>query len=534
MKKKISLSITILLLLFEYSYSQLASIKIRTDDNKTDICLGDSIRLFADSEVISGPVMLTTQWSPADLTKNLGQGNNYVKPIETTKFIATVTDITNRIVKKDSITIKVFECDTLLKDIYISFKPAINNALIDSIVITNLKTKQTIKLFESESLLISSKNITVLPNFPNDMKEGYLYPNPCNGDANLVFSNYQKEEVEVTIHNVFGQLLAFQRQEILSGTHRFHVKFPTSGIYYVSLLSSIKRISCKVVCTIEKSQICGINYEGYELTNSFNNNMPIKSTTTEKIITYTFGDRLRYSVFSGKNNTIITDSPTTDKIYRVEFFECTDPDKNSYPIVKIGKQWWMAKNLAYLPYVSNPITCFPAIYVSNYYGTDVVAAKKSVNYKIYGALYNWYSAMSSYSSDDSNPNGVLDICPVNWHLPSDDEWEQLAKYISDTKGPFEKSGNNWFHMAKYLGSTSNWYNDGNGTDDFGFSGLPGGYAIPTPGNVFGGLTYYGHWWSCTNKTGDFTWQRHISHGMGQFMNGGGDRSIGFSVRCIKD
>jgi len=50
-----------------------------------------------------------------------------------------------------------------------------------------------------------------------------------------------------------------------------------------------------------------------------------KNATTEKIMNYTLGDILYYSVHSG-SNTIVTDSPAADKVYAVEFFECKDQD----------------------------------------------------------------------------------------------------------------------------------------------------------------------------------------------------------------
>ena len=52
------------------------------------------------------------------------------------------------------------------------------------------------------------------------------------------------------------------------------------------------------------------------------------------------------------------------------------------------------------------------------------------------------------------------------------------------KGPFEMNGydfdsysmfTSWENVGKYLKSTEYWNDNGTGTDDFGFSALPGGF-----------------------------------------------------------
>ena len=76
----------------------------------------------------------------------------------------------------------------------------------------------------------------------------------------------------------------------------------------------------------------------------------------------------------------------------------------------------------------------------------------------YGRLYNWETAMKAYSK--------------GWHLPSNAEWEKLFRYIDDDTGfgnPYESPS-----AGKHLKAASGWNEDGNGTDNYGFSALPGG------------------------------------------------------------
>jgi len=108
-----------------------------------------------------------------------------------------------------------------------------------------------------------------------------------------------------------------------------------------------------------------------------------------------------------------------DYFYTINFHPCIDPDGMSYPVVEIGEQSWMAKNLAYLPAVNTPIANqnvdFKAYYVNEYMGGNVEEAKATENYSKYGVLYNW--------------NAAETVCPNGWHLPEDAEWKELESYL---------------------------------------------------------------------------------------------------------
>lgn len=122
----------------------------------------------------------------------------------------------------------------------------------------------------------------------------------------------------------------------------------------------------------------------------------------------------------------------------VSYFK--DPrDNQSYPIVTIGQQVWMASNLNYDSYDSycyddNPSNC-----------------------KKYGRLYSWEAS--------------LKVCPSGWHLPSYEEFETLFAAV----GEFVREGDDWtwFNVSLNLKSRTGW-KSGYGTNAFGFSILPAG------------------------------------------------------------
>ena len=164
-------------------------------------------------------------------------------------------------------------------------------------------------------------------------------------------------------------------------------------------------------------------------------------------------------------------------------------DKKTYKTVKIGKQTWMAENLNY---EAEGNKC---------YDNDPANCTK------YGRLYNWQTAMKS--------------CPSGWHLPNDDEWQKLV----DIAGGGEAAGAS-------LKATSGWKDDGNGTDEFGFSALPGGYG-DSRGN-FGNVGGHGRWWSATEYNATSAYGRDMYYSYGNVSRGYIEKSGLFSLRCIQD
>ncbi len=213
-----------------------------------------------------------------------------------------------------------------------------------------------------------------------------------------------------------------------------------------------------------------------------------------------------------------------------EFKEYTDPrDGHVYKTVQIGTQTWFAENLAYLPKV-DPVTAGtpeegptkPHYYVPDFKGTDVNLAKKSDYYKKYGVLYNWAAART--------------ICPPGWHLPTDEEWKKLERYLGM---PEEKLDEVMFREEGKVGdrlkSSKQWHDPG--ADKLGFGALPGGFRF---GNNAGGPANFGYindeayFWTATLYDNELAYRRQIvggTHGVVRYMN---YMEHGYSVRCVKD
>jgi uncharacterized protein (TIGR02145 family)/uncharacterized repeat protein (TIGR02543 family) len=189
-------------------------------------------------------------------------------------------------------------------------------------------------------------------------------------------------------------------------------------------------------------------------------------------------------------------------------------DGKTYKKVEIGTQTWMGQNLNY----DVPNTT-----------SDVCYNNSADNCAKYGRLYNWATAMGIeakyndqyWGEDDEKHQGV---CPVGWHVSSDAEWTTLTNFVggASTAGTKLKSETGW---NSYSGVPV-------GTDQYGFSALPGG-----AGNS-GGVFYYagnsGDWWSATE------YGAYDARGRGMGYNNENvywenlDKALLFSVRCAQD
>ncbi|HBH49701.1 MAG TPA: hypothetical protein DDX98_13740 [Bacteroidales bacterium] len=204
----------------------------------------------------------------------------------------------------------------------------------------------------------------------------------------------------------------------------------------------------------------------------------------------------------------------------------TDIDGNEYKTVQIGNQIWMAENLKTTKY--NDGTEIPLV-TENYdwasynldtpgycwYDNDIATYGEK-----YGALYNWYAVNTGK------------LCPVGWHVPTDEEWTQLSDYyggVSNLGGKLKETG------------TSHWVSPNTGaTNETGFTALPGG-SRNISGN-FGSTGYLGIWWSATEHDTYYNaaWSRYVKNDEGLFYNSrsGNTNHIhkgnGFSVRCVKE
>jgi len=182
-----------------------------------------------------------------------------------------------------------------------------------------------------------------------------------------------------------------------------------------------------------------------------------------------------------------------------------DYDGNSYNTVKIGNQIWMAENLKVTTYPDGTpiLDIYPIFsysggyrwYEKDFDNDEDIDSQDSLYYVgNYGFLYSWVAIMHGYSSSNENPSGVQGVCPDGWHLPSDEEWIELERYLgmdsTQAYSTYYYRGTDEGTKLKLGGNT-------------GFAALMGGFHYGVSADYyFGDFGTHGWYWTCTIWSGD--------------------------------
>lgn len=194
-----------------------------------------------------------------------------------------------------------------------------------------------------------------------------------------------------------------------------------------------------------------------------------------------------------------------------------------YTEIAIGDQVWLKENIrenylndtTEIPIVTNPLQwskmTTPACC---FYNNDPEIDKD------YGLLYNWYAVNTGK------------LCPVGYHVPSDDEWKELERFIGmndSIVNGIQDRGN----VAYKLKAKGKW--DEYEPDDFNITGFS---AMPAKSRWSEG--YFSlHWIESTafwtiSKFEGYRCFRSLSSDREGIHRSGTYKESGMSVRCIKN
>ena len=195
-------------------------------------------------------------------------------------------------------------------------------------------------------------------------------------------------------------------------------------------------------------------------------------------------------------------------------FQVAGEPMEKYKEVRIGKQTWMNSNLTLTRFQNGDeilqVRTLQEWATANenkkpawcYYEDS----KK--NFGRYGILYNGYAIQDQRG-----------LAPKGWHIPTIEEWKELANFIDSNEG-----------AALKLMSKDGWKNR-KGSDAHGFNAKPTG--LRSDGGSFGEKGISAYWWT-SSRFAESNSYYYFSIESGYFDEGMHGRDYGFAIRCIKD
>lgn len=219
-------------------------------------------------------------------------------------------------------------------------------------------------------------------------------------------------------------------------------------------------------------------------------------------------------------NPDINSGSLTGISYQKPYTYATDSrDGKVYPVSEVGNLYWFARNL-------------------DWEGAGSAYVRADALGPITGRLYTWNDATGGVTGSGLG-QGPQGACPEGWSVPTNEDWEDLAKALDNGKEyPFEE---NWSGLGQMLmveaklNGVKMWpYTpDCTPQNKFYWNALPGGNCTNNY-NHYNNLLSYGFWWSSCEASSTSAWYRYIYFAQPHmYFNYTDKKSFGASVRCVK-
>jgi uncharacterized protein (TIGR02145 family) len=245
------------------------------------------------------------------------------------------------------------------------------------------------------------------------------------------------------------------------------------------------------------------------------------------VMNITVNEPLQYTL-TANDSTVCAGTTITLSVNIQQQNIMTDIDGNVYPTVQIGNQIWMKENLRTTKYSDGsdiPLVTDNAQWAGNWNNSVTLPMmcwynndQATYTANKFGALYNWYAVSPT-------TNGNKNACPTGWHVPSDAEWAILENNLGGSSvagGKMKSTGTQYWLSPNQ-----------DATNASGISGLPSGYRANNDGTFYA-IGRNGRWWSSTEFNTHYAWVRSLGYNNSFVDRGYVSKTVGFSVRCIKD
>jgi uncharacterized protein (TIGR02145 family) len=356
------------------------------------------------------------------------------------------------------------------------------------------------------------------------------YPNPVIEHTTISLHIPEKDKVNMIVTDILGRIILKYERILNKGKHSFRF-FPGSrNLYFFTAQYREKSSSIKILqASSHPNGECSLEYTGSEKITSY-----LKGTEDIQSFLFNLGDELLYIGYTDTLQSGILNSPGESQTFTFQFatnipcpgMPTVTYEGQVYNTIQIFSQCWLKENLNVGIMIPGYQDMEDNDTIEKYcYGNN------PANCDNYGGLYKW-NEMMQYTTQQ----GAQGICPPGWHIPKDEEWKVLEGSVDSHYKIGDQIWNIYglrgYDAGTHLKTTIGWSNNGNGTDLFGFSGLPGGGYLYNNGNFYyiGLINLY---WTSTEGNISSAWNRYLSYNNPKVDRDYGDnKGFGFSVRCI--
>ncbi len=342
-------------------------------------------------------------------------------------------------------------------------------------------------------------------------------PNPVSEQCAIHLYVPGNGSVVMKVADLQGRELLNAQWQPGRGHHAFRFKPGAGGMFFLTALFNGESRSIRILSTAAgHGRNCTLEYDGYRES--------INAPKTPGIAMAGAGEE------SG-----ILDQPTGNKTYTFQFasnIPCPGTptvtyEGQVYNTIQIFSQCWLKENLNAGTMIPGSLDQTNNGIMEKYcYDNNPDSCTK------YGGLYQW-NEMMQYTTQQ----GARGLCPPGWHLPSDEDWMVLEGAVDSQYGIGD---NEWdinqafrgFDAGDRLKSASGWSLNGNGSDLYGFSGLPGGNRFEN--GMFSNSGVHGYWWTSTVFFPQYAGRRELFSGSPEVGRDGHNIEYAESVRCLRD
>ncbi|NQV02170.1 MAG: hypothetical protein HQ542_05970 [Bacteroidia bacterium] len=403
---------------------------------------------------------------------------------------------------------------------------------LDSIKVMNRTQGGDTVLFWPDVVLVLDYQVGIpeTNNETGSLKVFQNFPNPVVDQTTISFYVPEKDNVSMIVSDMMGRVVLTSNRVLDKGTHSIMFTPGGGDLLFFTTQWRSESSTIKILQVASNSNgVCSLEFIGGE-----SSSLQLKATEDIQSFYFSLGDELLYIGYSDTLQSGMLDTPETSEAYTFQFatnIPCLGTPTVTYGgqvynTIQIFSQCWLKENL-------NVGTMIPG----GQNMTDNSILEKYCYYNIedscsiFGGLYQW-NEMMQYSIQEATQG----ICPPGWHLPTNEEWNVLEGAVDSQFGIGDPEWDNCdirgFDAGTALKTTSGWYAGGNGTNLFGFSGLPGGYR-----NINGGFNGIGssfYLWTSTEYYSLYGWNRNLYYYPPGVYRYNYSKEYGFSVRCLQD